>query len=199
MSRSTSSLREQWAESTNREAVLVLPLLALVFIGVLYGAYFVPGFWSGLSWWGILGAGAALALGFLVGLARSVGYRPISASPTESLWHITSAPALLEATPGSVVTLDVDRCRPLARMPDRSRPWRLPRRGVYFFTSAPSVAAAEANVSSRRRRAAVLLELDPAGLGAPMFQRGSAVASTTGYRGQVRSVTPLHASIADDQ
>lgn len=199
MSRSTSSLREQWAESTNREAVVVLPLLALGVIGVLYGAYFVPGFWSGLSWWEILGAGAALTLGCLIGLARSVGYRPISAPPTASLWHITPAPALIEATPGSVVTLDVDHCRPLARMPDHSRPWRLPRRGVYFFTSSPSVAAAEANVSARRRRAAVLLELDPAGLGAPRFQRGSAVASTTGYRGQVRSVTPLHASIADDQ
>ena len=184
-------MREQWREVTNREAIVLIPLMVLMAIGVLCAAYLVPELWLGLSWWGILGVCSILALGCFVAVSRAVGYTRISVPPSASLWHITSAPGLLEATPGSVVTLDADHCRPLARMFGRSRHWRLPRRGVYFFTSSPSIAAAEANVSSRRRRAAVLLELDPAGLDDPRFQRGSAVASTTGYHGQVRSVTPL--------
>ncbi|GAB3086878.1 hypothetical protein GCM10027215_34520 [Nocardioides zeae] len=75
----------------------MLPVLALVVIGVLYGAYFVPGFWAGLSWWVILAVAAVLALACLIGSARSVGYRPISAPPTASLWHIVGVLAVAVA------------------------------------------------------------------------------------------------------
>lgn len=153
-------MREQWRETTNREAIVVLPLLLIV-LGVVYAGLLMPGVWAALSWWEILSVGAALALVCWVGLARSVGYSRLPATPAApggsggsggSLWHISSAPELVDVQSGDVVVLDAGRCRAMSRMFDRSRPWGRTRRAVYFFAAAPSRAAAVANVSGRRDR-----------------------------------------------
>lgn len=130
-------------------------------------------------------------------MARSMGYMPLTSAPTASVWHISSAPGLVDAKPGDTVTLDVSRCRRISRIFDQSRPWSGTRQAVYFFAGPPTEASAVANVSGRRRARAALLELDAAGLQAPLHRRGTAIASTGGYHGRLLSTIPL--SVVDPE
>lgn len=167
----------------NPEAIILLPL----FLGVAL-VYAVGAFAGVAPVLSTTGTGVLIVCSLCVAnvvLARSVGYNPrlqsqdgdatASSENPGSLWHVSSAPGWAKLAAGDVVELDPRRSRLRALLFDRSRPWMPPRRAVYLFASRPTRAAASANLSTRRRRNAVLLELDPAGLSEPTFQRGRAV------------------------
>lgn len=91
-------------------------------------------------------------------------------SASGGLWHVTAQ----RWEVGGVVVLDHRRCRLRSCVQRSDRPFTLPRRAVYFFTTDPTEAHVLGNVA--RSRARYVYRLTAPQTDGEVFQRGIAIA-----------------------
>ena len=170
------ALWEQTKATTNGRTGLTVFTIGLILPLVMVVLFVVAMSRGALTLALVLGActvGLELLMPAVMAIAQ--GYRPVEdsdavLSATDGLWHTTAQ----QWEVGDTVVFDHRRCRLRSCVQQSSRPFALPRRAVYFFTTNPERAHVLGNVA--RSRARYLYQLADPKTDGSLFQRGIAIA-----------------------
>lgn len=105
----------------------------------------------------------------------------------DKVWHLTSSKELVQQVRATGrVHLDIEKTRWPARVKNRSRPWKFPKKAAFAFRDQPTDKDQWLNRSGKR--AQYLLEIDAAAIKGSVMLRDNALALLDGLQGPARVV-----------